>query len=90
MNKRGLSPIIATILLIAFAVAIGAMIMSWTAGIVKDAPECSDLPEDIIKPSAFCKISSNVIAPQIRKGDKYVGCNEHLIEVDNLVNCPLA
>ena len=38
MNKRGLSPIIATVLLIAFAVAIGAMIMSWTSEIVKEAP----------------------------------------------------
>lgn len=29
-NKRGLSPLIATVLLIAFAVSIGAMIMSWS------------------------------------------------------------
>lgn len=28
-NKRGLSPLIATVLLIAFAVALGAVVMSW-------------------------------------------------------------
>ena len=28
-NKKGVSPLIATILLIAFAVALGAVVMSW-------------------------------------------------------------
>ncbi len=31
MNKRGMSPLLLTIILIAFAVALGAMIMSWGA-----------------------------------------------------------
>ena len=31
MNKRAVSPLIATILLIAFAVSIGAVIMNWTS-----------------------------------------------------------
>jgi flagellin-like protein len=30
MNHRGLSPIIATVLLVAFAVALGAMILNWS------------------------------------------------------------
>ncbi len=29
MNKKGISPLIATVLLIAFAVALGAVVMSW-------------------------------------------------------------
>lgn len=35
-KKRGLSPIIATILLMAFAVAIGALIMNWSSKIVRE------------------------------------------------------
>ncbi len=31
MNKKGLSPLIATVLLIAFAVALGAVVMNWTS-----------------------------------------------------------
>ncbi|MFW5866033.1 MAG: archaellin/type IV pilin N-terminal domain-containing protein [Nanoarchaeota archaeon] len=36
-NKKGMSPLIATVLLIAFAVALGAMIMNWSAGIEEGA-----------------------------------------------------
>ncbi|MBD3209574.1 hypothetical protein GF367_04130 [Candidatus Woesearchaeota archaeon] len=32
-NKKGMSPLIATVLLIAFAVALGAMIMNWSTDI---------------------------------------------------------
>ncbi|MFC1648486.1 archaellin/type IV pilin N-terminal domain-containing protein [Nanoarchaeota archaeon] len=34
VGKKGLSPIIATVLLIAFAVALGAMIMNWSSNLV--------------------------------------------------------
>ncbi|MBC8501156.1 MAG: hypothetical protein ISS25_03875 [Nanoarchaeota archaeon] len=87
MNKRGLSPIIATILLIAFAVAIGAMIMSWTAGIVKEAPECADLPEEIISSNAFCTLTDKIV-PRIKtKEDKYEVCEDHAIEISKLAIC---
>ncbi|NQU98883.1 hypothetical protein HQ533_05440 [Candidatus Woesearchaeota archaeon] len=87
MNKRGLSPIIATILLIAFAVAIGAMIMSWTAGIVKEAPECGDLPEEIIKSSAFCKMTDKII-PRIEiEKNKFSVCEDHAILLEELSTC---
>ena len=33
LGKKGISPLIVTILLIAFAVALGTMIMNWTSGI---------------------------------------------------------
>ncbi len=35
-SKKGMSPLIATVLLIAFAVALGAMIMNWSAGVAPD------------------------------------------------------
>ncbi len=46
-SKRGMSPLIATVLLIAFAVAMGAMIMNWSAGIEGEGEttqnHCSDI-----------------------------------------------
>lgn len=36
MNKRGVSPLIATVLLIAFAVALGAVVMNWGRQYVED------------------------------------------------------
>ncbi|MFH1505797.1 MAG: archaellin/type IV pilin N-terminal domain-containing protein [archaeon] len=36
MNKKGISPIIATVLLIGVAVALGAMVMTWTKDLAHD------------------------------------------------------
>jgi flagellin-like protein len=35
-GKRGISPLVATILLVAFAVALGSVVMSWAQGIEED------------------------------------------------------
>ncbi|MFH1770102.1 MAG: archaellin/type IV pilin N-terminal domain-containing protein [archaeon] len=87
MNKRGLSPIIATILLIAFAVAIGAMIMSWTAGVVKETPACKDLPEEILNANSFCKLN-NMIMPRVEIEDgKKSACEDLAFDVNTLATC---
>ncbi len=90
MNKRGISPIIATILLIAFAVAIGAMIMSWTSDIVKEAPSCKEVPQDMINAYSFCKLTDRIV-PRIKtdiKGQlKYEVCGESAIELSKLPTC---
>ncbi len=36
-SKRGISPLIATVLLIAFAVALGAMIMNWSSDLLSES-----------------------------------------------------
>lgn len=41
-SKKGMSPLIATVLLIAFAVAMGVMIMNWSAGIEGEGEEIKD------------------------------------------------
>ena len=41
-GKRGISPLIATVLLIAFAVSIGAMIMNWGKDTVMSSGECNN------------------------------------------------
>ncbi|MCF7872132.1 hypothetical protein K9L97_03795 [Candidatus Woesearchaeota archaeon] len=43
LNKRGVSPLIVTIVLIAFAVALGTMIMSWGSNAVQNRADCSDV-----------------------------------------------
>lgn len=45
MNKKGVSPLVATILLIAFAVSVGAIVMSWAAGIAgsENTGVCGDV-----------------------------------------------
>ncbi len=41
-TKKGMSPLIATVLLIAFAVALGAMIMNWSSSLgERVGPDCS-------------------------------------------------
>ncbi len=51
MNRRAMSPLIATVLLIAFAVALGAMIMNWSAGVPEptDTWRSSSSPCDSVK-----------------------------------------
>ena len=39
LTKRGVSPLIATVLLIAFAVALGAVVMNWGRGYVEDTAD---------------------------------------------------
>lgn len=40
LGKKGMSPLIATILLMAFAVALGAVIMNWSVDIEDGGPDC--------------------------------------------------
>ncbi len=48
IGKKGMSPLIATVLLMAFAVALGGMIMNWSAGI-KEGADCGSLDIDVRK-----------------------------------------
>lgn len=47
MNKRAVSPLIATVLLIAFSVALGAVVMNWGTQYVKDTSEDSASNSDV-------------------------------------------
>lgn len=51
-SKRGMSPLIATVLLIAFAVALGTMIMNWSSGIDAEAglSVCKDVSFEVTQP----------------------------------------
>lgn len=45
-NKKGVSPLIATVLLIAFSVALGAVVMNWGTSYVRDTSEASEANSD--------------------------------------------
>lgn len=70
LGKRGMSPLIATILLMAFAVALGGMIMNWSSSIPDSNSECSEIT---LKVNKFC-LDDGKISLDIRNtGDIDVG-----------------
>lgn len=56
-SRRGMSPLIATILLMAFAVALGGMIMNWSIDISING-ECEEIRVSV---SQFCTQEGNII-----------------------------
>jgi len=46
MNKRAISPLIATILLIAFAIALGLVVMNWGKSYIEEKAEFAVGPQD--------------------------------------------
>ena len=65
MNKKGLSPMVATLLLIAFAIALGLVVMSWGKGYIEEKAEFVAGSQDM---SACKVIRMNVI--QVAGADK--------------------
>lgn len=63
-NKKGMSPLIATILLIAFAVAMGTMIISWSSSLGETiGPDCSKVSMTI---SPYFCYADNLIRVSIK------------------------
>jgi len=58
-GKKALSPLIATVLLVAFAVALGAVVMSWTSGSgdeVHEVDGCLVHSADVVDPLAKLQV----------------------------------
>lgn len=55
-GRRGMSPLIATVLLMAFAVALGGMIMNWSID-VSVSNECDDIQVDVTE---FCTTDDGI------------------------------
>jgi flagellin-like protein len=82
-GKRGISPLIATVLLIGFAVALGVMIMSITQPLSKD--NCDDLKMNAME---FCKNGNKLFAVIEGKEGKTV-CENIMIDTDQIQQtCP--
>ncbi|MBN2142466.1 hypothetical protein JW711_04000 [Candidatus Woesearchaeota archaeon] len=70
-SRRAMSPLIATVLLIAFAVAMGAMIMNWSVSLGEAAmgPDCSGI--NLVLNPVIC-YSDNFIKVQIKNEGKQI------------------
>lgn len=80
-EKKGMSPLIATVLLIAFAVALGAMIMNWSSSLgERGGPDCSTVTM-IINP--YLCYAENMIRMSIRNtGDPIEAITMRVIDKD--------
>lgn len=57
LGRRGMSPLIATVLLMAFAVALGGMIMNWSLD-TKNAGDCDNVKVQV---NAFCAKEGKIV-----------------------------
>lgn len=57
LDKKGMSPLIATVLLMAFAVALGGMIMNWSIDISVNS-ECEEIDTQVTR---FCAQEDNIL-----------------------------
>ncbi len=67
MNRRAMSPLIATVLLMAFAVALGGMIMNWQGDL--QGVDCNAVHLDVQK---FCYAGQNINLKVRNTGEKPV------------------
>lgn len=68
-GKQAMSPLIATVLLIAFAVALGAMIMNWSAGAVSEEKTVSCEPLTIALQETICASGNDLTMIMRNDGD---------------------
>ncbi len=78
-EKKGMSPLIATVLLIAFAVALGAMIMNWGSSLGESTgPDCSNI---IMQVNPYLCYAENMIRMSIKNtGDPVKGLAVRVID----------
>ena len=84
LGKRGISPLIATVLLIAFAVSIGAMVMNWGKDVVANTGDCNDVKLDIQQLNGkpmFCYDSINTQINVMIKNTGSVDVEKMLLRV---------
>ncbi len=69
-GKKGMSPLIATILLMAFAVALGAVIMNWSSSLPEEGVDCSTVR---LQTQSFC-IDDGILKIELRnRGENTLG-----------------
>ena len=56
MGKRGLSPLIATVLLVAFSIALGSVIMSWGKNLVETNADVPTVDDDGTQYCEKCRV----------------------------------
>lgn len=68
MNKKALSPLVATLLLVIFAIALGSVVMSWGKEYVEQATAVQEVTVDTIgETSVFEELDSRFQKGEITK-----------------------
>ena len=66
MNKKAVSPLVATLLLVVFAIALGSVVMSWGKAYVESATEVSEVSiKDVEKVSIFEELDQRLAKGEI-------------------------
>jgi flagellin-like protein len=68
MNRTGISPLIATVLLLAFAVAIGTMVVSYLLDAAQSTP-CDDVAIALEGDASACYTDGHISFILVNKGD---------------------
>ena len=72
-NKKGVSPLIATVLLIAFAVALGAIVMNWGRGYVEDTQDFArSSSENQLACSSDVEMDFRIIDVNVTEDDEFL------------------
>jgi flagellin-like protein len=93
MGRKGISPLIATVLLIAFSVGLGAVVMSWGENFIEDNAEfvtgtaevaagCSGIDVDVIKVKGkeqVCVTSTGISVFLDNQGESVSGVQATLV-----------
>jgi flagellin-like protein len=83
VGKRGISPLIATVLLVAFAVSLGAVVMNWAKGTDTGAAETSSFAqtsECLVKgpvSEPLKQVMVNYLQDEISKQEFFSQANSH-------------
>jgi flagellin-like protein len=93
MLRKGMSPLIATVLLIAFAVALGAMIMNWSSGMDPPSPApskdpCRDVQlelSEVFGKPLFCYRDDQIVFNVVNKGSREIRSVQIIVIDDKLV-----
>lgn len=77
-HKKGIAPLIATVILVAFAVALGALVIDWNRGYVEDV---ADLSKEQSSTKLSCQFEIGLSVADVKGEQKICFRNESGIEL---------
>ncbi|MFH0752528.1 MAG: archaellin/type IV pilin N-terminal domain-containing protein [archaeon] len=84
-NKKGISPLIATVLIIGFTVALGAVVMIWGSGFVKTMQETSEQSMEVSQSCAAAMVGVDNIQPESANRISFMMENVGQTKIDSVI-----
>lgn len=84
-KKRGISPLIATVLIIGFTVALGAVVMIWGSGFVKTMQESSEQSMEVSQTCAATMVGVDNIQPESANRISFMMENVGQTDIDSVI-----